>query len=85
MIFLDTGFLFALVSEGDVNHHRVSEVLEEYRGQHLSDFVITTNHVVAETITLIRAKGHRHRDLAHDLAVHVGRKLFAEVFARDTT
>lgn len=82
MIFLDTGFLFALSSEHDANHQRVRAVIEQYRGQRLSDIVVTTNHVVAETITLVRAKGHRDPNLAHDLAVKVGRKLFAGLLAR---
>ena len=59
MIFLDTGFVFALVYADDVHHARVREVLEKYRGRALADFVITTNHVVAETVTLLRMKAPR--------------------------
>ncbi len=52
MIFLDTGFLFAYVSANDKDHARVTEVLEAHRGERLADFLLTTNHVVAETITI---------------------------------
>jgi len=51
LIFLDTGFLFALVYADDVHHARVREVLERYRDRPLADFVVTTNHVIAETVT----------------------------------
>ena len=80
MIFLDTGFLFAYVSENDQDHGRVNEVLEEHRGRRLSDFLLTANHVVAETITLLSKRGHRDPGIRHDLAVKVGRQLHAGVF-----
>jgi predicted nucleic acid-binding protein len=80
VIFLDTGFLFAYVSENDEDHVRVTEVLEAYRGRRLSDFLVTTNHVVAETITLVSKRGHRDPGVRHDLAVEVGRRLHAGVF-----
>jgi predicted nucleic acid-binding protein len=82
VIFLDTGFLFAFVSEDDADHARVVEVLEGYRGRPLGELLLTTNHVVAETITLVRAKGHRDAGVRHDLAVKVGQQLFAGVFGR---
>jgi predicted nucleic acid-binding protein len=44
--------------------------------------VVTTNHVVAETITLVRARGHRDPGASHRLAVEVGQKLFAGAFGR---
>jgi uncharacterized protein len=60
----------------------VREVLERYRDRPLADFVVTTNHVVAETVTLLRrGAGHDPR-ARHDLAVRVGRQLFAEVFGQ---
>ena len=82
MIFLDTGFLFAFVSEDDADHARVDAVLEEYRNRHLSDLVLTTNHVVAETITLCRSRGHRDSKVRHERAVRVGRQLRSGVFGR---
>lgn len=59
MIFLDTGFLFGYVSADDKDHARVTGVLEAHRGERLGDFLLTTNHVVAETITLVSKRGHR--------------------------
>ncbi len=54
MIFLDTGFLFALVSKRDAHHQRVVEVFRTFKGLRLVDQLLTTNHVIAETITLTR-------------------------------
>ncbi len=82
MIFLDTSFLYALFTEEDVHHARVREVLEKYRGRKVSDMVLTTNHVVAETITLIRKKSHPDPAVRHAQAVVAGKKLFGEVLAR---
>jgi uncharacterized protein len=82
VIFVDTGFIFAYVSEDDVDHARVVEVLEDYRGRRLGDILLTINHVIAETITLVRSKGHRDAGLRHDLAVKVGQQLFGSVFGR---
>lgn len=80
MIFLDTGFLFAYMSSDDENHERVCEVVDGHRGQRLGELLLTTNHVVAETITLLRARGHRDPSMSHDLAVRVGEQLFAGTF-----
>jgi len=85
VIFLDTGFLFAYVSENDQDHGRVNEVLEEHRGRRLSDFLLTTNHVVAETITLLSKRGHRDPGIRHDLAVKVGGSSTPGSSARCTT
>lgn len=82
MIFLDTGFIFALVCRRDANHERVRAVMSEYRGRDLKRFVLTTNHVVEETITLLRSSVHRDVGVAHDIAVDVGRQLFAGAFAQ---
>jgi predicted nucleic acid-binding protein len=68
VIFIDTGFLFAYVSADDKDHERVNQVLESHRGQRLADFLLTTNHVVAETITLVGRRGHRDPGVRHDLA-----------------
>lgn len=72
MIFLDTGFLYALVIKRDENHARVLEVMRRYHDRDLRKFGLTTNHVIEETITLIKASGHRDPGLAHDAAVVVG-------------
>ncbi len=72
MIFLDTGFVFALVCRRDENHERVRAVMNEYRGRDLQQLVLTSNHVVEETITLVRSSVHRDPGVAHDIAVDVG-------------
>ncbi len=78
MIFLDTSFLYPLFSEEDVDHTRVREVFETYRGRHLRDLLITTNLVVGETIALIRTTPPR----SHAAAVKAGEYLLGERIAR---
>jgi hypothetical protein len=83
MIFLDTGFLLALVSERDENHERAVEVLNSFRGGSLWDQVITTNHVVAEAITAVRFKAEPHNlPKGHASVVEIGRGLFDGAFGR---
>jgi uncharacterized protein len=76
VIFVDTGFLFAFFSEGDVNHARVAEVFEEFKGRNLPEILVTTDHVVSETITLTRYR------ISHERAVFVGERLYSEKMAR---
>jgi predicted nucleic acid-binding protein len=73
--FLDTGFLFALVSKKDVHHTRVVEVFRAFENLRLADHLLTTNHVIAETITLTLKIGH-------DQATRIGEQLYAEKLAR---
>ena len=75
MIFLDTGFLYAVVTERDENHRRAVAVMDEYRDRDLRTLAVTTNHVVEEAITLLRSSAHRDPGIAHDIAVSVGREL----------
>jgi uncharacterized protein len=75
VIFVDTSFLFALVSEKDAHHQRVLAVAKDLLAVPLSEQLITTNHVVAETITLTRGLGH-------DSAVRLGERLYSERIAR---
>lgn len=82
MIFLDTGFLFALFVEGDVHHDRVRAVFEAYRGRRLDQLILTTNYVIGETVTLLRKKAHQDPRVRHDLAVRVGEQLLAGSLAR---
>ncbi len=77
MIFLDTSFLFPLFARHDPDHERVRKAFEEYRDQRMADRVVTTNHVIMETLTLVRYKGSRDTAAAHRLAVEVGRALYA--------
>lgn len=75
MIFVDTGFLFALVSKRDVHHKRVVDVFREFGNRRLADHLVTTNHVVGEAITLTLKIGHRK-------AVRLGEQLYSEKLAR---
>lgn len=75
MIFLDTGFLFALVSKRDTHHSRVVEVFREFQNVRLADHLLTTNHVIAEAITLTLKIGHSE-------AVRLGGQLYGEKLAR---
>lgn len=80
MIFVDTGFFFALFAVEERERHRQArELLETLQGQNLSKTLITTNHVVFETITLVQATVKRN---AHQRAVLVGEKLYSERLAR---
>lgn len=76
MIFVDTSFFFPLLSAHDRDHARVREVFENLGNRRLPDVLLTTNHVVGETITLARVRG------GHELAVQVGRHLYSERMAR---
>ena len=75
MTFLDTGFLFALVSKKDAHHERVVDVFQEFRNVRLADHELTTNHVIAEAITLTLKIGHSK-------AVRLGEQLYGEKLAR---
>ncbi len=75
MIFLDTGFLFALVSKRDVHHARVVEVFRAFKDLRLAEHLLTTNHVVAEAVTLTRKIGHAE-------AARLGEQLYGEKLAR---
>ena len=76
MIFVDTGFLFALASEKDPDHGRVLQVWHGLRGQRLPELLVTTNHVVMECITLARVR------ISHQAAVVMGERLYSEKMAR---
>jgi predicted nucleic acid-binding protein len=76
VILVDTGFFFALASANDPHHERAREVFARFKGQDLSRLLITTNHVVAETITLTQAK------IDHTAAVLMGEQLYNEKLAR---
>lgn len=54
---------------------RVVEVFRTFKDVRLADTLLTTNHVVAETITLARKIGH-------DEAAKIGDKLYGETLAR---
>lgn len=76
MIFVDTSFLFAFFNESDKNHRRVVEVFQEFEGRNLPELLLTTDHVVFETITLTRYR------VSHERAAFVGERLYSEKMAR---
>jgi predicted nucleic acid-binding protein len=76
VIFVDTGFFFALASEKDPDHERVREVFETLDPRRLPELCLTTNHVVMETIRLTR------RQIGHAAAVSMGQQLYSEALAR---
>lgn len=80
MIFVDTGFFFALFAAEEKGRHRQArELLQTLKGRVLADELITTDHVVFETLTLIQTTVKRN---AHARAVMVGERLYAERLAR---
>lgn len=76
MIFVDTGFLIALFNKRDRHHKRVRPVFRELEGKRLSDLLLTTDHVVFETVTYFIKK------VSHERAVYVGQRLYRERMAR---
>lgn len=80
MIFVDTGFFFALsAAEEKARHAKARELLDTLQDRTLSDVLITTDHVVFETLTLIQTTVDRN---AHARAVQVGEQLYNEKLAR---
>lgn len=59
MIFLDTGVWFAMAVPSDQDHALVAPYFAS-----LSAPLLTTDYVVDETLTLLRARGYSHRALA---------------------
>ena len=51
-IFIDTSAWYALADAGDNNHKRASAFLLEAMAEYTQ--LVTTNHVIGETYTLIR-------------------------------
>ena len=55
MIFIETGFFLALsATEEKERHRQARELLETLEGRALSEVLVTTDHVVMETLTLIQ-------------------------------
>jgi len=82
VIFLDTSFLFPRFARHDPDHPRVCQVIEGFRGKRMAHQVLSTNHVMAETIRLVRYKGSRQCKAAHALAIEIGTALHAGTLAR---
>ena len=56
MVFVDTSAWFAAVVPSDPNHHRAASWLATN-----SEVLITTDYIIDETLTLLRARGERQR------------------------
>jgi hypothetical protein len=54
----------------------VREVFEREQGKQLSDFVLTTNHILSETLTMLRVCGKRDDRFRHARAVRLGQQLY---------
>ena len=76
MIFVDTSFFLALWSSRDPDHSRARDVFESLSDRRLGDLLLTTNHVVFETMTLAR------RRAGLELALGAGERLYGEKMAR---
>src|SRR5437868_3040871 len=59
MIFVDTGIWFAMAVPTDQDHALVSTCLSR-----LGEPLLTTDYVVDETLTLLRARGYERRAMA---------------------
>jgi predicted nucleic acid-binding protein len=71
VIFVDTSFFFALFDRDGANHARARAALDALRGRRLGELLLTTNHVLAGTVTLVNGRGHRDPRLRHRLAVRL--------------
>ena len=70
MIFVDTGAWFACVVPWDANHAAAAAWIRQNR-----DPLITTDFIVDETLTLLRARNENAR------AVALGDQLFGDIWA----
>ncbi len=71
MILVDTGARYAEVVPGDPNHARVKAFLQVNR-----EPLLTTDYVIDEVLTLLRARGEARR------ATRTGERLFSEELAK---
>jgi len=62
-IFADTGGFYALLVKGDAAHQRATEILA--RAGRSGRRFVTTDYILDETATLLRARGYGH--LTNDL------------------
>jgi predicted nucleic acid-binding protein len=58
MICVDTSAWYAIFSRRDVNHAAAPQTIRSVREQ-----LVTSDYVVSETLTLLRARGENHRAL----------------------
>jgi predicted nucleic acid-binding protein len=75
VILIDTSFFFPLFNQSDPDHGRVRAALQDFRGQRPRDLLLTTNHIIFETVTLARSR------VDHAVAVRVSQALLSETVA----
>jgi len=71
MIFVDTGAWFASTVPSDVDHASACQWLKQN-----SEPLLTTDYIIDETLTLLRARGERTR------AIRLGEQIFSGVLAK---
>ena len=71
MIFVDTSAWFALMDRSCVEHSIASKFATD-----VQDLFVTTDYVLAESLTLLRARR------LHEEAIELGGRLLSERFAR---
>jgi uncharacterized protein len=59
MIFMDTSAWFATYSRRDVNHNAALQAVRS-----LNELLVTSDYIVDETLTLLRARGENRRAIA---------------------
>jgi uncharacterized protein len=75
VIFVDTSFWVALASEKDPDHERVRAVWRAFEARPLPVHLLTTNHVIFESVTLARRRIH------HAAGQGIGERLYGETLA----
>lgn len=76
MIFVDTSFWLALASEKDPDHERVREVWRGFKARPLNEQLLTSNHVIFESVTLAASR------INHAAGRGVGARLYGGSLAR---
>jgi predicted nucleic acid-binding protein len=71
MILVDTGAWFASVVPSDIDHASASQWLNQN-----AEPLLTTDYIVDETLTLLRARGESTR------AIRLGEQFFSEALAK---
>lgn len=71
MIFVDTGAWFASTVPSDVDHASASQWLKQN-----SEPLLTTDYIIDETLTLLRARGESTR------AIQLGQQFFSGALAK---
>jgi predicted nucleic acid-binding protein len=71
VIFVDTSAWFALMDRSCIEHSVAWQVADNAQAP-----LITTDYVLAESVTLLRARG------LHEQAIELGERLFSQRLAR---